>query len=231
MQTIKVILWDIDGTLLDFHMAETAAIRALFQRFNLGACTDAMLADYSRINVRYWQRLEAGELTKPQVLTGRFYEFFEKYGLGTAIVPEFNDAYQLALGDTFCFCPGAKETVEALKGKVLQCAVTNGTAIAQHKKLAGSGLDRLLDALFISDEMGVEKPSKAFFDLVWQKIGRFSSDEVLIVGDSLTSDIRGGNNAGILTCWFNPKGNPLPDDPHVDYQIQQIPEILDILHI
>ena len=83
----------------------------------------------------------------------------------------------------------------------------------------------------ISDEMGVEKPSKAFFDLVWQKIGRFSPDEVLIVGDSLTSDIRGGNNAGILTCWFNPKGNPLPDDPHVDYQIQQIPEILDILHI
>ena len=125
MQTIKVILWDIDGTLLDFHMAETAAIRALFQRFNLGACTDAMLGDYSRINVRYWQRLEAGELTKPQVLTGRFYEFFEKYGLGTAIVPEFNDAYQLALGDTFCFCRGAKVTVEALKGKVLLCAVTN----------------------------------------------------------------------------------------------------------
>lgn len=229
MSSIKVILWDIDGTLLDFHRAETIAIRALFQRFGFGECTDAMLADYSAINVRYWQRLEAGELTKPQVLTGRFQEFFQKYGLDTQRVTEFNDAYQLALGDTFCFCPGAKETVEALKSKVLQCAVTNGTAIAQHKKLAGSGLDKLLDALFISDEMGIEKPNAGFFDLVWQKIGHFSPDEVLIVGDSLTSDIQGGNNAGIRTCWFNPKGAPLPAHLRIDYDIRQIPQVLDIL--
>ena len=86
MRTFKVILWDIDGTLLDFHKAEAAAIRSLFQRFGLGICTDEMLADYSAINVTYWQRLETGELTKPQVLTGRFYEFFEKYGLNTGCV-------------------------------------------------------------------------------------------------------------------------------------------------
>lgn len=230
MNRIKVILWDIDGTLLDFHKAETTAIRTLFQRFGFGHCTDSMLEDYCAINVRYWQRMEAGELTKPQVLTGRFQEFFQKYSLDTEKVTEFNDAYQLALGDTFCFCPGAKETVEALKGKVLQCAVTNGTAIAQHKKLAGSGLDQLLDALFISDEMGIEKPNVGFFDLVWQKIGHFSPEEVLIVGDSLTSDIRGGNNAGILTCWFNPAGKPAPETLRIDYDIRQIPQILDILN-
>lgn len=228
MRTFKVILWDIDGTLLDFHKAEAAAIRSLFQRFGLGICTDEMLADYSAINVTYWQRLETGELTKPQVLTGRFYEFFEKYGLDTGCVIAFNDAYQLALGDTVHFAPGALETVHALKGKVLQCAVTNGTIVAQHKKLAASGLDKLLDQVFISDEIGIDKPNIAFFDAVWSKIGSYSADEVLIVGDSLTSDMQGGNNAGICTCWFNPKAAPLPQSLRIDYDIRQIPEVLRI---
>lgn len=225
MNQFKVILWDIDGTLLDFHKAEAVAIRTLFQRFGLGVCTDEMLADYSAINVTYWQRLEAGVLTKAQVLTGRFYEFFEKYRLDTSCVVAFNDAYQLALGDTVHYFPGALETVKALKGKVLQCAVTNGTIVAQHKKLAASGLEKLLDAVFISDEIGIDKPNLAFFTAVWEKIGAYSPDEVLIVGDSLTSDMQGGNNANIRTCWFNPKGTPLPSHLRIDYDIRQISEV------
>lgn len=225
---IQVILWDVDGTLLDFHSAEAAAIRALFQKFGLGTCTDAMLADYSTINAGYWRRLETGELTKPQVLTGRFETFFSKYGLDTGCVDAFNAAYQLALGDTVCFCPNAMETLLALKGKVLQCAVTNGTAIAQKKKLAASGLDKIFDHIFISDEIGIDKPNVAFFDAVWQKIGKYAPDEVLIVGDSLTSDIRGGNNVGIQTCWYNPKGLPRPDGLRIDYDIRNLAQVLEI---
>lgn len=225
---IKVILWDIDGTLLDFHQAERAAIRSLFQKFGLGVCTDAMLAHYSAINAGFWRRLEAGELTKPQVLTGRFMEFFSIYGLDTGCVEDFNAAYQLALGDTVCFYPNALETLLALKGKVLQCAVTNGTVIAQKKKLALSGLDQIFDHIFISDEVGIDKPNLAFFDAVWEKIGLFAPGEVLIVGDSLTSDIRGGNNAGIMTCWFNPKGLPCPDDLRIDYDIQDLSQVAQI---
>lgn len=229
--SFKVILWDIDNTLLDFHKAEAVAIRALFAKHGLGICTDEMLADYSGINRTYWQRLERGELSKPEVLVGRFQEFFGKYGLNTNCAAAFNDDYQLALGDNIHFFPGAWETVTALKGKILQYAVTNGTAIAQHRKLKNSGLGEIFDEVFISDEIGFEKPTVAFFDAVWAKIGKFSPDEVLIVGDSLTSDIQGGNNVGIRTCWFNPAGAPLPQDLRIDYDIRFISEVSKICNL
>jgi len=221
----KAILWDIDGTLLNFHMAEKAAIQALFARFGLGSCTDEMLKHYSTINAGYWKKLEKGELTKPQILIGRFETFFREYGLDISCAPAFNEAYQLALGDTVCFNPGGLEAVKALKEKVRQYAVTNGTLVAQRKKLAASGLDALLDGAFISDVIGIEKPNIGFFQAVWKEIGSFSPDEVLIVGDSLTSDIKGGNNAGIKTCWFNPNRSPAPADLRIDYDIAELWEV------
>ena len=221
----KVILWDIDGTLLNFHIAEKTAIRALFAKFGLGECTEEMLARYSVINAGYWKQLETGELTKPQVLTGRFETFFREYGLDTGCVANFNAAYQLALGDTVCFNPGGLEAVKLLKGKVRQYAVTNGTLVAQRKKLAASGLDTLLDGVFISDVIGIEKPNIGFFTAVWEKIGSFAPDEILIIGDSLTSDIKGGNNAGIKTCWFNPDHSPAPEDLRIDYDIAELWEV------
>ena len=228
MSRIKVILWDIDGTLLNFEESEKHAIRACFAQFGLGECTDEMLAEYSLINRKYWQRLERGELTKPQVLEGRFLEFFGKRGLDTNCVAQFNAQYQISLGDTFCFYDGAEETVQSLRGKVKQYAVTNGTAIAQKRKLACSGLDQLLDGVFISEEVGVEKPGVDFFHRVFEKIGTYDRDEVLIVGDSLTSDIQGGNNAGILCCWFNHKGDKAKDGLRIDFEIQNLSDVLEI---
>lgn len=104
-----------------------------------------MIAQYSAINVRWWQALERGEYTKPEILVGRFAEFFTARGIDTAVAPAFNAEYQLRLGDTIKFCPHALETVQALRGIAAQCAVTNGTKIAQDKKLERSGLDKLLD--------------------------------------------------------------------------------------
>ena len=229
MHHIKAILWDIDGTLLNFQAAETYAIRACFAQFGLGECSDEMLADYSTINRSYWQRLERGELTKPQVLEGRFLEFFSKYGIDTGCAAAFNAQYQISLGDTFCFHDGGLETVQALRGKVRQYAVTNGTRIAQERKLKGSGLAELLDGVFISEILGVEKPGIGFFQQVWKQIGTYAPDEVMIVGDSLTSDIQGGNNAGILCCWFNPAGKPAPENLRIDYNIQTLSQILDLI--
>lgn len=229
MSNIKVILWDIDGTLLNFEEAEKHAIRACFAQFGLGECTDSMLADYSGINRVYWQKLERGEITKPEILIGRFETFFEKYSLDVDCAPAFNAQYQLSLGDTACFNPNGLEVVQALKGKIRQYAVTNGTKVAQQRKLERSGLDQLLDGVFISEDLGVEKPGIGFFHRVWEKIGRFNHNEVMIVGDSLTSDIQGGNNAGILCCWFNPAGKSAPGDLRIDYNIQNISEILPIL--
>ncbi|MBE6956021.1 MAG: noncanonical pyrimidine nucleotidase, YjjG family [Ruminococcaceae bacterium] len=226
---IKVVLWDIDGTLLSFKLAERAAIGACFEKFGLGKLTDEMLAHYSAINARYWKRLELGELTKQQVLRGRFEEFFAAYGLDTACVDDFNAEYQVRLGETVVFNDNGKELVERLRGKVRQYAVTNGTLVAQRGKLKNSGLDLLLDDVFISDVIGIEKPNKGFFDAVFEKIGQFAPGEVLIVGDSLTSDIRGGNNAGILCCWYNPKAEPVPAGFRVDYDIRNLKELPAIL--
>ncbi len=229
MGKIKVVLWDIDGTLLDFQVAEKHAIRACFSKLRLGECTDEMLQDYVEINVGYWRRLERGELTKPQVLVGRFEEFFGKYGIDPAAAQAFNEEYQVRLGDTICFCKNALETVHALRGLVRQYAVTNGTKTAQERKLAESGLDKLFEDVFISEMIGIEKPMKGFFDKVFQKIGKYKREEMMIVGDSLTSDIQGGNNAGIATCWYNPRGEKRPESLRIDYEIRDIKEILEIV--
>ncbi len=228
---IKVVLWDIDGTLLSFKLAERAAIRACFAKFGLGELTDEMLAEYSAINASYWKRLELGELTKQQVLRGRFEEFFAAHGLDTGCVDDFNAEYQVRLGETVVFNDNGKELVERLRGKVKQYAVTNGTLVAQRGKLKNSGLDLLLDDVFISDVVGVEKPGKGFFDAVFAAIGDYEKDEVLIVGDSLTSDIQGGNNAGILCGWYNPGGEPVPEGLRVDYDIRDLNAVEIILDL
>mgnify|MGYP002626672079 CR=1 FL=1 len=222
---IKTILWDIDGTLLDFKAAERAAVKTCFRLFGLGECTDAMVARYSAINEKYWERLELGELTKPQVLTGRFEEFFQREGIAFGGVDDFNAAYQLRLGDTICFRDDSYELVRKLRGRVRQYAVTNGTVVAQEKKLRNSGLGALLDGVFISDRVGVEKPSAEFFQTVLQAVGPAEKDRIMIVGDSLTSDIRGGLNAGIVTCWYNPRGLENDLDLRPDYEIRDLHQV------
>lgn len=226
---IKVILWDIDGTLLNFVEAEYHAIKKCFEIFDLGVCTDEMIARYSKINKTYWERLERKELTKEEVLVGRFEEFFEKEQIQTDCAAAFNKEYQLRLGDTICFCDNGYELVKELKHHVKQYAVTNGTKTAQEKKLDKSGLREVLDCVFISEDVGVEKPDVKFFEYVWENIGAYPPEEVLIVGDSLTSDMQGGNNADIVCCWYNP--NHLANDKHVyiDYEIDHLQKVLEII--
>ncbi len=229
MMQIKAVLWDIDGTILNFLEAEKVGVRMGFARLGLGVCTDEMLADYSRINRKWWERLERGEISKSEVLEGRFREFFGKYGLPAEVVPLFNAQYQIDLGETICFNDDAPEVLRELKPFVRQYAVTNGTKLAQERKIARSGLDRLLDGVFISEDVGAEKPTVAFFEGVWSKIGRFAPDEVMIVGDSLTSDIRGGNNAGIRTCWYNPSHAANRLGVSVDFEIDDLRKLPRIL--
>ena len=210
MAQINVILWDVDGTLLDFSAAERRALEDCFRSFQMGPCTPELLARYSQINRTYWRRLERGELTKPQVLLGRFEEFFAQEGLNCRDIPAFNQEYQLRLGDTVVFRDDAGSLVARLKGRVRQYAVTNGTRVAQERKLSRSGLDRMLDGVF-------------------SQIGPCCRDEVMIVGDSLTSDMQGGRSAGILCCWYNPLGEPRPADPRIDYDIRDLRQVEQIL--
>ena len=224
---IKAVLWDVDGTLLDFLAAERVAIRACFESFGLGKCTDEMIARYSKINVEHWKRLEYGELTRDEVMLGRFEEFFASEGL-SADVPAFNDEYQYRLGDTICFIDDAYELVKRLRSRVRQYAVTNGSYTAQKRKLTRSGLIELFDGVFISEQVGFDKPRPEFFDYVFAHIPAFAREEVLIVGDSLTSDMRGGNSAGIKCCWYNPGHSENSAGVQLDYDIDNLRRVEEI---
>lgn len=230
---IQVVLWDIDGTLLDFGQAENYAMKKCFDILKMGVCTDEMVNRYSVINAKYWERLEQNEITKQEVLVGRFREFFEAEGLSVKKAVPFNEEYQLRLGDKVFFNENAEALVKELnQRKMIQYAVTNGTLAAQRRKLAASGLDRLLGGAFISDEIGIEKPNIGFFERVFEalsSVGNFNKNEIMIVGDSLTSDMQGGNNAGIVCCWYNPKGNKNTKGLHIDYEIKNLNELKEIL--
>lgn len=228
---MKVILWDVDGTLLNFSMAEKYAIRKCFEIFGLGECTDEMLARYTVINHRCWERLERGELTREQVLLGRYTEFFQTEGIAFEDVAAFNAEYQVRLGEAVFFNDDGYELVKSLKGKVKQYAVTNGSLVAQERKLRLSGLDQLFDGIFISEVLGIDKPSIVFFEKVWEQIGIYASDDVVIIGDSLTSDIQGGNNADIQCWWYNPAGKMNTTGLRVDHEIRNLQEIRGLLDV
>ena len=229
MSKYKYLLWDIDGTILNFEKAEKRAIRTLFEKFNLGECTDEMLSHYIEISKKYWKLLECGKMKKERILVERFEEFFEKEGIRTDVASEFNKAYQLALGDTVVFNDDALDIIKAQKKNYQIIIVTNGTAIAQKKKLERSGLDKIADNIFISEEVGYEKPSIHFFERVKAKAGIDDVSQAVIIGDSLTSDIQGGVNAGIDTCWYNPKEEVNDTNLKPTYIIKNLHELCEIV--
>lgn len=226
---VKAILWDVDGTLLDFSAAEKAAIQALFSEFGLGPCTDEMVARYAAINDGYWKKLERGEITKQQVLLGRFRDFFAELGIDPALAEAFNARYQVALGDTIVYRDDSLQIVKALHGRMKQYVVSNGTVIAQTKKLERSHLGEWMDGIFLSEELGAEKPSPRFFEQVFAALPGIRREEMLIVGDSLTSDMQGGLAAGIPTCWYNPQSLPRPADMAIAFEIQDLQQIYELL--
>lgn len=226
---VKALLWDVDGTLLDFSAAEKAAVKALFSEYGLGPCTDQMVARYSIINDGYWKRLERGEIPKSEVLTGRFRDFFSEVGVDPALAEAFNARYQVALGDTIVYRDDSLQIVKALHGRMKQYVVSNGTVIAQTKKLERSHLGEWMDGIFLSERLGAEKPSPQFFRQVFAALPDILPSDMLIVGDSLTSDMQGGLTAGIPTCWYNPQSLPRPADMAIAFEIQNLQQIYELL--
>lgn len=225
---IKVILWDLDQTVLDFRRSEFCALKKAFSHFCIGELDCELHRSYSEINQACWLMLEQERLTKEQVMSKRFEDFFKKHDIVIPVQPaEFSVFYEDCLPDTIAFVDYANETLNFLKGKVKQLVVTNGAAAVQHKRLEKSGLDEIFDGVFISDEIGFEKPNEKFFVPVLDEAQRYANrDEIVIIGDSLTSDMRGGMNAGIKTCWFNPNGLIAPEEYRIDYQIKRIDDVI-----
>ncbi len=226
---IQAILWDVDGTLLDFEKSEWHGIRACLEEIGFYGCDDAMLHRYSEINRLHWEALERGELTKQEVLTGRFRTFFEQEGIYCPDIGALNESYQKKLGQDFFENENSIALCQKLHGKYRQYVVTNGTVEAQRNKLEGSGLFAYMDGVFISDEIGVEKPGIGFFTPILEELRGVPKEGILIVGDSLTSDMRGGNNAGIRCCWYNPHGKENTAGVRLDCEIRSLWEIEEVL--
>lgn len=228
MNDIKAVFWDVDATLLDQTLPEKNAIRRCFEEFGFGPCTDNMLSFYPAINRAWWDKMERKEKTKEEITIGRFEEFLSLFNLDTSKAEEFNDSYMKYLGDTICFLPNAYETVKFLKGKVKQYIVTNGLVASQEKKLKNSGLDLLVDGVFVSQKIGYDKPDKEFFDYAIEKTG-LKRSQIMIVGDSLTTDMKGGNNASLICCWYNPQRKENKLNLKIDYEISDLKQVLDII--
>ena len=219
---IKTVFLDLDDTLFDFHKAEAIALSGMLEEIGVTP-SEKLLTRYSEINKLQWQRLERGEVTREEVLVERFRIFFLEFG----IVRDANEArkiYEHRLGIGHYFIDGAEELLRTLYGKYELYLASNGTARVQRGRIESSGIEKYFKEIFVSQNIGYNKPSKEFFNYCFARIAGFKKDEAIIVGDSLSSDILGGINAGIKTCLFNPKKKPLAGSVIPDYEITALGE-------
>ena len=219
-----LILWDVDGTLLDFDRSEKAALGQCFARRG-HAFTDGDLSRFHQINRELWRGYETGALTKAEVVRTRFARLFAAMGIRGEDEAAFNLDYQQTLAQLALPLPGAVETVRALHGRCRQCVVSNGSAITQYPRLRRSGLDAYMEHIFLSEEVGAPKPDGAFFDHCLAQLGPVPREKMLLIGDSLTSDMLGGYRAGIPTCWYNPAALPRPAQPPITWEIRALAQV------
>ena len=231
MSRFTTVLWDVDNTLLDFSYSQQHALTQCFRSIGR-EITREQIDLYVRINDDYWKRLELGEVTKEQLLTGRFLLLFEKLGIEGVDIGAFTEEYQTALGRVFAYLDDSLSICKALRGKVRQYVITNGVTATQRNKLELSGLAEVMDDIFISEQVGSPKPAPAFFDYCLEHIEEKDRSRILIVGDSLTSDIKGGIQSGIPACWFHKAAggkDVKPGAARPDYEIDDLHRVFEIL--
>ena len=225
---IEFLFLDLDDTILDFHKAERIALSNTIRSFGIEP-TEEVLGRYHVINKWHWEQLELGTMTRAEVLVGRFAMLFEERNI--AVDPEaVARAYEKNLGIGHWFLPGAEEAVDTLSKKYRLFLASNGTASVQKGRMTSANLYRFFEKVFVSQEIGHNKPSKAYFDACFAAIPDFDPEKAMIVGDSLSSDIQGGINAGIKTCWVNPSHAAAKNGIVPDYEIEalsQLPELLE----
>ena len=227
MARYTTLLFDADDTLLDFKRSEREAILDAIRQMGITP-SEEMARVYSEINNSAWKRLERGEITKAELRTLRFSEFCAHYGFD--LDPEaFAGAYITFLSQKSYLMEGALDLCRALAPHCRLYIITNGMAVVQEGRFDPSPLRPLFTDVFISERVGAEKPSVAFFDTVAAHISNFDPRDTLVIGDSLTSDIRGGIAAGLDTCWFNPKGVQPPADMQITYTVGALNEILPLV--
>jgi 2-haloacid dehalogenase len=221
------LLFDADDTLFDFPKAEANALKWTLEQAGLPFRPE-FFSLYSRFNKQVWKEFEHGEVTSLELRVKRFRLFFDETHLNAdpqTVSPLY--LRNLALGTDLL--EGAEDVVRALKGRCHLALVTNGLKDVQRPRLEGSALHDCFEKVFISEEVGAAKPSREYFEAVFREIGQPPKASVLLIGDSLTSDMRGGVEYGIDTCWYNPNGKTT--DLPVTYEIKDLLALKAILDL
>lgn len=226
MSQYTTILLDADGTLLDFDEAEKQALIELYTHAGIEV-TEASLQAYSQINQKMWKRLEKKEITKQQLLDERFDYLFDVLHLKRNDGKELSLLYGDELAKQHQLLDGALETVKELSKKYELSIITNGNLASQIARLRDSGLDQYTKHIFISDQIGYQKPDKAFFDAVLKELDEKEPSKILVVGDSLSSDILGAYHAGLDSCWIY--GDSEEEGSLFTYKIKTVSDIFSIL--
>ena len=219
------LLFDADDTLFDFPRASANALEWTLEQAGL-PFEPGFIAVYWRFNQQVWQEFERAEITADELRVKRFRLFFDATRLNgdpQTVSPLY--LRNLALGVELL--EGAEEVVRALKARYRLALVTNGLREVQRPRLEGSALRDCFEQVFISDEIGAAKPARAYFDVVFRGIERPPKENVLLIGDSLTSDMQGGLDYGIDTCWYNPTGKP--SALALTYKISHLKELISLL--
>lgn len=227
MKKYELLLFDADGTLFDFRSAMYQSVKHLITDLGF-ECTEKMLIDYNEINNEMWRRHEDGEITKAEMRTKRFEKFAKLYKIDKD-PDELDSMYLFNLAHCPHLIDGAEELCKKLKEKYRMAIVTNGIAPMQRIRLKASAIADCFEKIFISDEMNVRKPQKEFFDKVFEEYPDVDKSRVLMIGDTPSIDIKGGNNAGVDTCFVNLKKRPIPNDVEITYEIENYSQLEKLL--
>ena len=221
------LLFDADNTLFDFDQAERNAHLLLCRAHGL-AFSEEGYQLYHKCNANLWRDFDRGLCTKEYLLVERFRRYLAI--TGERADPEaLNRDHLRALGEGAMLLPGAEELCRVLSRDHRLYLLTNAVASVQKARFANSAIAPYFQGVFISEEVGVGKPDPAYFDYVFHAVPGLARDNALVIGDSLTSDIQGANNAGLPCCWFNPKGQPRPQGLRIDYEIRTLEELYAIV--
>lgn len=220
------LLFDADNTLFDFDANELVSFRNTIAAQNI-AYTDEKYTIYHRCNAQLWHAFDLGQCTKDFLLVERFRRFLAEIGEDGS-PEEMNRDHLAGLALSALLFPGALELCQKLSGQHDLYIITNAVESVQRKRFNASPLAPYFKGVFISETVGHSKPSKEFFDHVLRAVPGMTQENTLVIGDSLSSDILGANNAGLSCCWYNPKGAPRPADLRIDYEVRRLEDILPI---
>ena len=225
MKKYDIFLFDADGTLYDFDKAEANALKITCENYGLDYSED-ILRLYIEINTRVWESYNNGKISRDELQTLRFENFFQAIGVQYDAL-EFNNNYLYELGKGAFLIDGALEICE----KITSCQkriyiVTNGILATQTSRMNHSPIKDYISDFFVSEFVGSLKPHISYFEYVFSHIPQFEKDKTLLIGDSLSTDIQGGCNAGIDSCWFNESLTENRTDITPTYEIQKLCELL-----